>query len=306
MGTTHYYVLHFDDSFEEFQSAADSLEKDSCRTVPTLSVDAEEEDKREAFLSVLRSLSSIESEEELSDDDLRAYVGFFESLYGGGAKFRQRYSDVCEIMFGYLGVAEDLDKVVPYQIDNLCERIGRILETARFENLSSRVLKCLSRLQDNIELERHRMRYMAFQNQKQKETAASLSTQFKADMERQLKEADERSRAELDATKDRLQKNYVTILGIFAAVVIAFMSATAFSSSVLQSMQSVSIYRLSFTMLVLGFFVFNLLCALFIFLGRFSDGSSNVGRYMAFVDVVFLILIAAVVFARLTHFLSYF
>ena len=41
-----------------------------------------------------------------------------------------------------------------------------------------------------------------------------------------------------------VQKEYITILGIFSSVVLAFVGGITFSSSVLQNIDAVSIYRL--------------------------------------------------------------
>ena len=54
-----------------------------------------------------------------------------------------------------------------------------------------------------------------------------------------------------------IEKEYITILGIFAAIVLAFVGGITFSSSVLQNMASVSIYRLLIVIDFLGFILIN-------------------------------------------------
>lgn len=54
-----------------------------------------------------------------------------------------------------------------------------------------------------------------------------------------------------------IEKEYITILGIFAAIVLAFVGGITFSSSVLQNMASVSIYRLVLVIDFLGFILVN-------------------------------------------------
>ncbi len=65
---------------------------------------------------------------------------------------------------------------------------------------------------------------------------------------------------------ENIQKNYVGILSIFAAVIVAFTTGTAFSSSVLNNIDNVTIYRLVFICLLLGSVLLNILYVLFNFI----------------------------------------
>ena len=65
---------------------------------------------------------------------------------------------------------------------------------------------------------------------------------------------------------ENIQKNYVGILSIFAAVIVAFTTGTAFSSSVLNNIDNVTIYRLVFICLLLGSVLLNILYVLFSFI----------------------------------------
>jgi len=60
-------------------------------------------------------------------------------------------------------------------------------------------------------------------------------------------------------SQDELQKEYVTILGIFAAIVLAFVGGMAFSTSVLKSMGDVSPYRLALVIDGLAFVLTNVI-----------------------------------------------
>ncbi len=53
------------------------------------------------------------------------------------------------------------------------------------------------------------------------------------------------------------QKDYITILGIFAAVVMVFFSGVGFSSSVLANIHQASIYRIWIGITLLGAVLFN-------------------------------------------------
>ena len=177
-------------------------------------------------------------------------------------------------------------------------------EAAERKQILQHAINGLTQLQDHITLEKLRIKHMAAQNKHNKESADKLSEEFEEKIESYLDNANRSFKDQIEETKDSLQKNYVTILGIFAAVVIAFMSATAFSSSALESMKDVSIYRLSFTMLVLGFFIFNLLCSLFMFLSKISNTNAVQKWFVIVVNSIFVALIALTIFARFVHVLD--
>ncbi len=67
------------------------------------------------------------------------------------------------------------------------------------------------------------------------------------------------------------QKDYITILGIFAAVVMVFFSGVGFSSSVLANIHQASIYRIWIGITLLGAVLFNSLWVLFNFLREVID-----------------------------------
>ncbi len=54
-----------------------------------------------------------------------------------------------------------------------------------------------------------------------------------------------------------IEKEYITILGIFSSVVLAFVGGMTFSTSVLQYMKDVGIYRLMLVILLIGFVLIN-------------------------------------------------
>lgn len=67
-----------------------------------------------------------------------------------------------------------------------------------------------------------------------------------------------------------MQKEYITILGIFSSIVITFVAGISFSTSVLSNIDKVSIYRLSFVMVLLAIFLFNFLYLLLDFINKIN------------------------------------
>lgn len=54
-----------------------------------------------------------------------------------------------------------------------------------------------------------------------------------------------------------IEKEYITILGIFSSILLAFVGGMTFSTSVLQNMKDVGVYRLILVILLLGFILIN-------------------------------------------------
>lgn len=73
----------------------------------------------------------------------------------------------------------------------------------------------------------------------------------------------------------QIQTQYITILGIFASIIMTFVGGLTFSTSVLSHMHEVSIYRLVFVICCIGALVFNILFALFGFILKIVDKKVN-------------------------------
>lgn len=291
----------FSAKLDTFQKVSERLDSAPSVKIPLLDSDSSEDERRKAFKEVLTILC--DEKISLNNEKIDESVSFFASYYSDNTRFRHMYSDVCAVMFSKLNTSE-LDNGVPFGVIALENNITMLKEVAERKQVLQHAINGLKKLQDHITLEKLRMKYMAAQNKHNKESADKLSEEFEEKIESYLDNANRSFKDQIEETKDSLQKNYVTILGIFAAVVIAFMSATAFSSSALESMKDVSIYRLSFTMLVLGFFIFNLLCSLFMFLSKISNANAVQKWFVIAVNSIFVALIALTIFARFVHVLD--
>lgn len=86
---------------------------------------------------------------------------------------------------------------------------------------------------------------------------------------------------EVDKAHNKLQnsqRDYITILGIFAAIVVTIMSGTAFSSSVLANIHHSSVYRLIGIVTILGMIWSNVLYYLFSFLRGVGSKNSQLNE----------------------------
>lgn len=77
-----------------------------------------------------------------------------------------------------------------------------------------------------------------------------------------LREETEKSNKKIEDNQKQMQNEYVTILGIFAAIVLAFTGGMTFSSSVLNNISKASVYRLSLLSFIIGLVFFNLIWVL--------------------------------------------
>lgn len=80
----------------------------------------------------------------------------------------------------------------------------------------------------------------------------------------------EKERERLQEESKKIEKEYITILGIFASIVLAFVGNFIFSSSVLQNISQANIYRLLLTIDLLGFVFVTIILMLIRFLYRIN------------------------------------
>lgn len=96
------------------------------------------------------------------------------------------------------------------------------------------------------------------------------------------------------------QKEYIAILGIFAAVVLAFTGGIAFSTSVLNNINAISSYRIIVVSLIIGLVLINILFGLFFYVDRLVNGLNSDEKKLkplVISNVVIIILLAITVCA---------
>ncbi len=81
-----------------------------------------------------------------------------------------------------------------------------------------------------------------------------------------LKTESKKLKDEVREGQQKMQNEYITILGIFAAIVLAFTGGLTFSTSVLENIDKVSTYRLIAIVLVLALVFYNIVWLLIDFL----------------------------------------
>lgn len=102
--------------------------------------------------------------------------------------------------------------------------------------------------------------------------------------------------ARLDLKKEikGIEKEYISILGIFASIVLAFVGGITFSSSVLQNIGKVSIYRLLMVIILLALVLVNVIWMLIRFIAQINDKDIQMFSIRVFNRICLLIFIVII------------
>lgn len=128
------------------------------------------------------------------------------------------------------------------------------------------------------------------------------------EMNKQLEDEGKKIISKMHKNLNESSKQYITILGIFASIVLAFTGGVAFSTSVLSNIESASIYRLVFIISLLGFILFNTICVMFEFVREINDKEMGLSLKNIFKKPLWLIpnvvLASIMVISTLAYYLG--
>ncbi len=97
-----------------------------------------------------------------------------------------------------------------------------------------------------------------------------------------------------------VEKEYISILGIFAAIVLAFVGGITFSTSVLQNISDVSIYRLLLVIDFLAFVLINVIYILVKFIFTINEKDSTLFNIKA-INIVCAIIAVVIIIGWLIN-----
>ena len=103
-----------------------------------------------------------------------------------------------------------------------------------------------------------------------------------------LGEETDKANKRIEDSQKQMQNEYVTILGIFAAIVLAFTGGMTFSSSVLNNISKASVYRLSLISFIIGMIFFDLIWVLIDFIRDINGKSIRKKWLFVFVNIVMI------------------
>lgn len=116
--------------------------------------------------------------------------------------------------------------------------------------------------------------------------------------DKQHEKSIEKTRKELQKEVKGMEKEYISILGIFSSVVLAFVGGLTFSTSVLNNVDNVSIYRLVAIALIIGFVFINMIGGLMDFVKNINNLSK---RPWWFVIIPNVVILAGIIFIIIAY-----
>ena len=250
------------------------------------------EEKREKFKNLLLKLSSSQTELHSTKEKKKIYLEL-ESIYvGNNESFRHFYSDI-------FSVISIIDKQIDLEdFEVLSQNMDIIRKGYHPMNKDNNgkiinIEKQINKLYDHINLEISRLNYS-----KQVEVGTQMQLDNVSDALAEIERNVEHMEDAVEKADD-IQKQYITILGIFASIVLAFTGGIAFSTSVLQNIAKASIYRISLISIILAFALTNLIYLLTRFIMEITkkqDEKILYPKYMIVLNIVYGIFVLIIIF----------
>ena len=162
--------------------------------------------------------------------------------------------------------------------------------------------KCFDKLYDHVTLEILQINYM--RGIENKGDANNVTTMKELRNAMSLAEAASNNANKATDKLSNMQKEYIAILGIFAAIILAFVSGLVFSNSVLQNIDKASIYKLLLISIIIGFFITNILLFLFNFVKsivRNNENNSILDPHISYFNLAAIILILVLFAVSVSH-----
>lgn len=188
-----------------------------------------------------------------SEEDYTQAISQARDIYCDG--YRHSYSLITAFILR--GDDQQKQKII---LTNLSENIGLIIELLKPEK-DSYLLEKLEKLNDHINLESSRLEYYKDNIFKLEDSTLKIRN----NQQETINELEEKTQ-KIETNLKNQQTQYITILGIFASIVLAFVSGLTFSTSVFTNIHHGSIYRLIFVMVFIACFMTNILYYLFRFI----------------------------------------
>lgn len=206
--------------------------------------------KQEKYETLENFLKDI-SKEDLSEKEYKNAEQTLRNIYCDGAKFRHKYSRITAYLIDISNDSPKILETITNNIDSLYTRCfkNNIQTSKECENFQDSIDKLI----DHINLEYIRLKDILGTKENIKESKA-FQNQFKA-----FQKSVEKIQKEVEASK----KEYVTILGIFASIVLGFVGVFTFSTAMFQSLDKASAYIILTSICVGGIVVGNILFILF-------------------------------------------
>lgn len=284
---------------------------------------------REKFISLLIELS-INS--LTTDEKIKSQVKNLKEVYvcsDGFPGYRHYYSDIFKAIIeidkkeecNQLILAENLDSIMYYcknnESDEFNLKMNKLydhtnLEISKLEHTTQQIKK-IDEKTKHIESIKKDVDKHTEENKKLKEDLdgeIESNNRLKADLDKQIEFNDnlkeglyEENKSNLALKKDlamqttkieEMQKQYITILGIFASIVLTSTAEISLSGNILQNFNEGSIYRISLVSTGLVFVLFNVIYILTRFIQEINKKDGEKIKYPLYMWVLNITCVLAV------------
>lgn len=261
----------------------------------------DEQERRDKLINLLFELS--QSQDIFREKKKRSGIFLeLEQIYyiqGSDEHFRHFYSDILSTL---TQIDSDDNQG---SLDVLAVNMQAIKDGYQAVNYDGSKLidisKSIIKLYDHTNLEVARINYTKQLNnvtksdlastkellQKQKEEFDNAKSETEM-IRNTLGEETDKANKRIEDSQKQMQNEYVTILGIFAAIVLAFTGGMTFSSSVLNNISKASVYRLSLISFIIGMIFFDLIWVLIDFIRDINGKSIRKKWLFVFVNIVMI------------------
>ena len=264
-------------------------------------ISEEEDRKRDELQQLLMELSSSQDVLKEPKDRVHYFVTLEFIYYNAYSdNFRHYYSDI----FACLTMIENDSDIG--SLDVLTQNMAAIKNGYKPKNVDENgelidISREITKLYDHVNLDISRINYT---NRATGQALSELArTQFmisklkdkldeaeriREESNEELHNESENLKNEINNSQKKMQNEYITILGIFASIVLAFTGGMTFSSSVLENIDKSSIYRIILVICLLGIVLFNVIWMLIKFLCDINDKATYSKKYVIIVDIALI------------------
>lgn len=207
-----------------------------------------------------------------------SYVEDFKEIYSDG--FRHEYSTITRVLMSINDV-QDRDylpekiKKINENIEdiNTHEKVSKLWDHVNLENIRLRELINIS---ENVQIALETAKNINEQVEASKKEINEINTDIKnarndlLNTQSNLKKAEKKLKKVQKTMKDSTTQS-ITILSIFAGVVMAFTGGMSYISQALASLNQIGPYRAGIFIILIGIVMFNLIFLLLYMIGKLTD-----------------------------------
>lgn len=261
-------------------------------------------DENERQEELERILEELANSQEILQNKLNQYVDRITTVYSD-PDFRHRYS-------GFYAKITFIDGDEEGNLDILSQNIRILYEEIckrfREQQIEREVYNGVRKLYDHVNLDIARINYIrTISNRAEAIQQEVEETQKKVEeTQQQTQITFDKLKSEIEDTKQQsvsiLQKvqnaerEYIAILGIFAAIIAAFFSGIGFSSSILANIEKATIYRLSGMTTLVGLIIFNILVLLMSFVSHIVEVKFELNPdFVSTINKLFLAILTIII-----------